>query len=201
MEPAISISYLAVRKWKNCQVLRVLVFFTFLSASSHDSFAQQRVLDVGIRVQKTINLYYENGLTIQYSSETLAAERVYFGLSYVSSRFGTAMGSNAIQQDNFLFSTSYFFRPEKLIRPLLRANIGYFRAPLEPVFDDLPQSSMLLSSEAGICIDPQLPLKITSSIGYNFITGDGLSGPGTLYPVFIQTSLSWDVFYKKGNRK
>lgn len=197
MESSISISFLAVRKWKNAHALRVFVFFSCFSGISYDSIAQQRVLDVGIRVQKAVNLYYENGFTIQYSSEALAEERVYFGLSYVSSRFGTAMGSNALKQDNFLFSTSYFFRPEKLIRPMLRANIGYFSAPLEPVFDDLPQSSMLLSSEAGLCIDPRIPLKITISAGYNFITGDGLSGPGTLYPAFIQTSLSWDVLFKK----
>lgn len=201
MESSMSISYLAVKKRKSIQLLAVFVFFTCLSAIPGSSFAQQRVLDVGIRVQKAVNLYYENGFTIQYSSDALAAERVYFGFSYVSSRLGTAIGSNAIQQDNFLFSTSYFFRPGHLIRPIVRLNTGYFSAPLDPIFDDLPQSSMLLSSEAGICIDPQVPLKITSSIGYNFITGDGINGPGTLYPAFIQTSLSWDVFYRKVNRK
>lgn len=179
----------------------VLILLGCLSCFPRHVYAQQRVLDVGIRVQKSINLYYENGLTLQYSSEALASERLYLGLSYVSSRLGTAIGSHAIRQDNFLFSTSFFFRPKRLIRPIIRANIGYFTAALDPVFDDLPQSSLLLSSEGGVCLDPKNPFKITASLGYNLITGDGSTGPGTLYPVFVQTSLSWDVFHKTGKRK
>lgn len=201
MEYASTLSCLVIRQWKNRQLQALFVVFVSFSLIPHSAIAQQRVLDVGIRLQKTVNLYYENGLSIQYSSDNLAAERLYFGISYVSSRLGTAIASNAIQQDNFLFSTSYFFRPEHLIRPMVRANIGYFNAPLNPIFDDLPQSSMLLSSEAGICIDPQNPFKVTTSLGYNFITGDGLSGPGTLYPAFLQATLSWDVFHQKANRK
>lgn len=182
-------------------LLPVLVLVCCLWGSSPQAYAQERVLDVGIRLQKTINLYYENGITLQYSADDLADERLYFGLSYISSRLGTAMDGNAVPQDNFLLSTSFFFRPRHLIRPLVRANIGYFRADLDPLFDELPQSSLLLSAEGGICIDPQHPFKINSTIGYNLITGDGVNGPGTLYPVFIQTSLSWDVFYKKGKRQ
>ena len=201
MKSAIQRHPVAARKYRSRQFLPVLVLLACIGSLPSHLYAQQRVMDVGIRVQKTVNLYYENGISLQYSSESLASERLYFGLSYVSSRLGTALGSNAIQQDNFLFSTSFFFRPKHLIRPIVRANIGYFKAALDPVFDDLPQSSLLLSPEAGICLDPRLPLKITSSIGYNLLTGDGMSRPGTLYPVFLQTSLSWDVFHKTGKRK
>lgn len=201
MEPAPTLSNLVIIKQRSRRTLATLSLFVCLSGIFTQAIAQQRVLDVGIRLQKTVNLYYENGITLQYSADELASERLYFSLSYVSSRLGTAMGSNAIPQDNFLFSTSFFFRPSRLIRPIVRTNIGYFRAELEEIFDDLPQNSLLLSSEAGICIDPKHPFKLTSSLGYNFISGDGLKGPGTLYPVFIQTSLSWDVFYHKGNKK
>lgn len=200
MESASPLPYRAAPQSAKRQLLHILLFASFLSFAPCYAQAQQRVLDVGIRLQKTINLYYENGLSIQYSSNKLAGERLYFGLSYISSRLGSAMASNAIRQDNFLLSGAYFLRPAKVLRPMFRASTGYFSAPLDPIFDDLPQSSMLLSTEAGLCIDPRNPLKITSSIGYNFITGDGLKGPGTLYPAFIQTSLSWDVFHNKATR-
>lgn len=181
-------------------LLPVLGILMSLMAITQDSFGQTKVLDVGIRVQKAVNLYYENGLTAQYSSDALANERLYFGLSYVSSRLGTAISSNAIKQDNFLFSTSFLFRPTALLRPLLRTNIGYFISELEEeIFEDLPSNSLLFSSEAGICLDPDSPLKLSASLGYNLITGDGTEGPGTIYPVFIQTSLTWDVF--QSNRR
>ena len=164
--------------------------------------AQNRVLDVGIRVQKTVNLYYENGITLQYSDDALVSERLYFGLSYVSSRLGSAMGSNAIKQDNFLLSASYLLRPGRLLRPLFSLHTGYFRASIgEPIFENIPNSSLLLSPGAGISLDPENPFKLSASLGYNLITGDGTKGPGTLYPVFLQTSLSRDIFQLKSIRK
>lgn len=184
----------AANHWK--QKLMLMAWLVSLSATGQSLMAQHRVLDVGIRIQKSIGLYYENGFMLQYSSDALAAEKLYFGLSFVSSRLGTALGTNAIKQDSYLLSTSYFFRPARLIRPLVRLNIGYFSADLEEaVFAPLPHASLLLSSEGGICIEPALPLKLTASLGYNLISGDGVNGPGTLYPLFIQTSLSWNIFY------
>lgn len=181
----------------------IFILATSLMGIIPGAFAQKsRVLDVGIRVQKSVNLYYENGFTVQYSDDALASERLYFGLSYVSSRLGSAIGSNALKQDNYLFSTSFFFRPNRLIRPLIRANIGYFIADIEEAFfDNIPDKSLLLSPEAGICLDPEFPLKFTASLGYNLITGDGIKGPGTLYPVFFQTSLSWDIFQIRGVKR
>lgn len=201
MESAFTPPYRAAPKPAGLRLLPILLFASLLSFAPAYAQAQRSVLDVGIRLQKAVNLYYENGLSAQYSSDALAGERLYLGFTYVSSRLGSAIGTNALQQDNFMLSGGYLFRPSRLIRPMLRLNLGYFSAPLDPVFDDLPQSSMLLSSEAGICFDPRSPLKINTSLGYNFISGDGLSGPGTLYPAFVQATLSWDVFHQKANRK
>lgn len=77
---------LALKQRKPWQLLSFLALLLCLSAISPQAFAQERVLDVGIRVQKTINLYYENGFTLQYTADQLASQRLYFGLSYVSSR-------------------------------------------------------------------------------------------------------------------
>ena len=166
---------------------------------AQSAFAQSSILDVGIRLQKTPNLYYENGISVNYSNKNLKPDRLYFGFSYVSSRLGTAVGSNAIKQDNFLISSAYSFRQKHALRPFVRANTGLFMASYgSAIFDDLPKKSLLLSADAGLSYKTRLPLKIATSLGYNLITGDGIKGPGTLYPVFYQLSLSWDIF---NNRK
>lgn len=155
------------------------------------------VLDVGVRLQKSIGLYAENGITAQYTNRHLAANRLYVGASYVTSRLGTALGTNAIKQDNLLLTASWHFRPKWLIQPVFKANAGYFKADYgSPIFDELPRSSLLASPEFGLCYCPDFPLKINASIGYNLLTGNGKSGPGTIYPVFVQISITWNILHK-----
>lgn len=174
-----------------------LIIFLFLS---NPVVSQEKDLDIGFRFQKSINLYYENGITIQYSDDRLLSKRLFVGFSYISSRLGTAMSSNAIKQDNFLVSGTWMFRPQRSIQPFVRLNTGYFIANYEdPAFDALPNSSVLLSPETGIGYKFNFPLKAGISLGYNVITGDGMEGPGTLYPLFIQTSITWNILAKNDN--
>lgn len=157
--------------------------------------AQSSVLDVGIRLQKDIGLYSENGISINFSDKNLMPDRLYFGFSYFTSRLGTAFNSNAIKQDNFLFSPAYYFRHNKVWRPFVKLNAGYFSADYgNPIFNLLPNKSLLLSPEGGISIQTHLPLKISVSLGYNLITSNGINNvPGTIYPFFYQLTLSWNI--------
>lgn len=174
----------------------IMLFFCFCF-SFQISFAQNQVLDVGVRLQKTVNLYYENGFTVQYANDLLLSGRLYLGATYVSSRFGSAFLSNALEQDNFFLSATYYFRPQRVIQPFIRLNTGYFISDLEEaIFEDLPNSSILLSPEFGVGVHTGTPLKINASFGYNTITGNGISGPGTLYPLFVQTSITWNLLKK-----
>ncbi|MDQ2719086.1 MAG: hypothetical protein M3Z26_04905 [Bacteroidota bacterium] len=171
------------------------VSILFLSFSMHFANAQSPVLDVGIRLQQTVNLYNKNGISVSYSFKAIKPDRLYFGFSYVTSRLGTAFHSNAIKQDNYLVSAAWYIRRKHVIRPFLRLNTGYFSANYgNKIFDVLPRKSILLSSDIGICFQTNSPIKISTSIGYNFITGNGLSGTGTLYPVFYQFTLSWNLY-------
>jgi len=175
-------------------------YILFISCSVHFANAQNSVLDVGLRLQKTVNLYSENGIAVSYSDKGLLPDRLYFGFSYVTSRLGTAFHSNAIKQDNYLVSAGWYFRRKHIIRPFGRVNTGYFSASYgDKIFDVLPRRSLLLSSDIGICFETHKPLKISTSLGYNFITGNGLKGPGTLYPVFYQLTITWNLFKYKTN--
>lgn len=172
----------------------------FLPAIGQNRSAQPSgaVLDVGIRLQKSINLYAENGVTVQYTNPKFASKRLYVGFSYVTSRLGTALSSNAIKQDNVLLTGSYYFWMKRQIRPVIKANVGYFMANYgNDLFNDLPRTSLLASPEFGFSYVPDFPLKINASIGLNLLTGNGITGPGTLYPVFVQTSITWDVLNKR----
>jgi len=176
-------------------VKRTCIVAALLLAVLNSANAQSSILDAGIRLQQTVNLYSENGIALSYSNKALLPDRLYFGFSYATSRLGTAFNTYAIKQDNYLVSAAWYFRENHVIRPFVRLNTGYFSADyVEAIFNVLPQSSLLLSSDFGICFQTGLPLKISTSLGYNFITGNGLSGPGTLFPVFYQLTLSWNIF-------
>jgi hypothetical protein len=173
-----------------------IAFLFILSVSP--TFAQDKFLLTGIRLQKTHNLYYENGVTFDYTQQKYLNTKIYIGFSYVTSRLGTALNSNAIKQDNYLIQVGYHFRKDKIICPVLQLNTGYFYADYgSPIFDVLPHSSMLLSFEPGIFLNFKYPVKSKLSLGYNFITGNGTSGPGTLFPLFFQCSIYYQFNLKE----
>jgi len=155
--------------------------------------SQTHELSVGFRVQKSVHLYWENGFSADYTNTQLHNNQIHIGFSYCTSRLGTAWHSNAIKQDNYLIYGAYQFRKEKVWQPLLKLNTGYFVSDMEfEIFEVLPHQSALLSLEGGIVIKPtNTPIKLNASLGYNFITGNGLSGPGTLYPLFYQFTLQY----------
>ena len=179
-------------------MLKPINIFIVLLFSIRSADAQSPVLDAGFRFQQTVNLYNENGIAMGYSNKRLKPERLYFGFSYVTSCLGTAFHSNAIKQNNYLVSAAWYFRRKHIIRPFGRLNTGYFSADYgHKIFDFLPRKSILLSADIGVYFETNLPLKISTSLGYNFITGNGLSGPGTLYLIFYQLTLSWNLFNHK----
>lgn len=156
------------------------------------------ILKGGIRIQKVQKLYWENGLTFDFASPKLAGNRIHIGASYASSRLGSAYKSNAIKQDNYLASAAYYFRHEKQLQPFTRINAGYFYADYEyAIFDVLPHNTYLLSVDAGMSYQFVLPFTVNASIGYNTHTGNGISGPGTLFPVYYQMSLYYTILKKK----
>jgi hypothetical protein len=154
-------------------------------------------LKIGLRMQKAQKLYWENGLAIDFTSPKIANNRIHLGFSYVTTRLGSAMGTNAIKQDNFLFNLGYYFRHQKKLQPFIRANTGYFYADYESdIFDNLSNTAVLLSIDTGVSYKFNTPITINLSAGYNLNTGTGVSGPGTLYPVFYQLSVFYTVFKK-----
>jgi hypothetical protein len=178
------------RRWIGKACLLYLLFSCFSTIPLHPVKAQAGSFDVGLRFQKTLNLYHENGLTAHYFSH----QRVAWGGSYVSSRLGSAIGSNAIKQDNLFLSGAYYFRPKRRLKSFIRANAGWFFADYEVnMFDQLPNTSPLLSVESGVSFPVFRAIHLNTSLGYNLITGNGFKRPGTLFPLFYQVSMNWRI--------
>ena len=178
------------------------ILFVCIIMCTHVTRAQNNILDVGVRLQQTINLYNENGFSLAWSPAKKRHDKLYLGFSYVTSRIGSAFNSNAIKQDNILVSAAWMLRRNRIIRPFGRLNTGLFNASYgSKLFDDLPSKSLLLSPDLGISFETNMPLKISTSFGYNLVTGDGLSGPGTLFPAYYQLTISWNVRQHAGSNK
>jgi len=153
--------------------------------------AKDEQLSIGFRLQQSIHMYNENGFTLEFTPKNLLNDQLSFGATYVSSRFGSAINSNAILQDNFVLHSTYVFSKSSF-SPLIRLNTGYCFADYESaLFDDIDASMPLLSLEAGARYTFDIPLKIQAGLGYNLITSDGSSGIGTVYPLFVQCTLLW----------
>jgi len=171
-----------------CRLFVFVLVFSFTSQKK--IIAQTQTISVGIRLQKSINFYLENGFSVYYNSDKILSDKILFGFHYVSSRLGSAINSNAIKQDRLFLSTHYMIRPKKKLNILTGIDLGYFHADYEePVFEDLQNQSLLLALEAGIRYNIIKRLSVNSTLGYNLITGDGTNGAGTLYPMYFQISL------------
>lgn len=154
-------------------------------------------LKVGIRTQKGQKLYWENGFTADFTSPKIMNNKVHLGFSYVTTRLGSAIESNAIKQDNYLLNFGYFFRNQKRLQPFTRLNTGFFYADYESdIFEELDNTALLLSIDAGVSYSFKAPITLHLSAGYNLTAGTGASGPGTLYPVYYQMSIFYTLFKK-----
>jgi hypothetical protein len=175
------------------KILSLLLPFLFFCVTVNAREPDTYELGVGVRIQKTEQLYWENGAAVDYTSGFLLHKQVHLKLSYVTSRLGNAFTGNAVKQDNYIVGADWHFRSTKAFQIFAGLNTGFFHADMETQqFNVLPHNSILFSLEAGLYYKFKFPLAAGLSAGYNLINGNGVSTPGTLFPVFYQLS----VFYR-----
>ena len=161
--------------------------------------AQAQSLNVGVRIQKTNEMYWENGISAQYSFAKFKPDQFFIGFDYVTSRLGTAYNSNAIKQDNFIFSGSWLFNKSKSYHFVTRLNLGYFYSDLEEdIFDEIPNTAFLFSPEIGFTYNlPKLPISLNLGAGYYIITEKEGYSPGTLQPLYFHLDIYYTLFKKR----
>jgi hypothetical protein len=149
-------------------------------------------LELGLLFQKSYHFYWENGITATYRSSFLMKNQLGLGFNFMSSRIGTAMGTNAIKQEQFLIFGQYDFRPGKSIRPFVQLNVGYIKAKYDQTyFSALPDQSMLTSVSVGVTGKVKENFVLKGSLGCNIISGNGESGLATIYPLIFQLSAQY----------
>lgn len=165
---------------------------------SFGMFAQK--LDVGIRIQKTHGMYWENGITAQYQFKEFKPNNFLVGFSYISSRFGTAMGSNALNQDSYIANATWLFG--KKVKPFKfygRLNLGYLTVEkVADIFADIPRSAFLFSPEFGLGYRfEKIPLNLNLGAGYYLFTGEDGQTPGTFMPLYYHLDIYYTINFSK----
>lgn len=159
--------------------------------------AQSQVLKVGMRIQKTHNMYWENGISIQYSFPKFKPNQFFVGFDFVTSRLGTVLKSNAIKQDSYLFSGSWLFNKSKPYHFVTRLNVGYFYSDLEEDFSEIPHTAFLFSPEVGFAYDfKDVPISLYVGSGFYIITAKEGYSPGTLQPLYYHLDIHYRLFKK-----
>lgn len=162
-------------------------------------FTQAQTLKVGVRLQKTQEMYWENGISSQYTFSKFKPNQFYVGFDYVTSRLGSAYNSNAIKQDTYLLSGSWLFNKSKPYHFVTRLNMGYFYSNLEEnIFKDIPNTSFLFSPEVGLTYDfKNAPISLNFGTGFYIITAKEGYSPGTLQPLYFHLDVYYTLFKKR----
>jgi len=152
---------------------------------------------VGLRTKKYVGFYYLNGISGDISFKKVMDHKLHFGFNVGSSLLGSGLGSNAVTATEVEVSVSRYYRVHKRLQPMLRLNVGYANAHYgDAIFDVLPQNDLLLSFETGVGYTlpfMQNKMKVLLSGGYNFISGNGITGLGTVYPVYGSLAFFWKM--------
>lgn len=141
-------------------------------------------------------MYWENGISAQYSFANFKPNRLFVGFDFVTSRLGTAMNSNALKQHSYIFSGSWYFFKNKPYHLIGRLNTGYLNTDLEyDIFDDLPSSAFLLAPELGFNYSPEkLPIAFNLGLGYYLNMQDEYKTPGTFQPLYYHLTAYYKLF-------
>lgn len=179
------------------KIIPILFVLSLFSTHSNAQLFQNYELGVGARIQKTEQLYWENGISTDFTSDFLLKKNIHVKLSYVTSRIGSAFNSNALKQDNFIIGADWRFRSSKRFQIFAGFNTGFFHADMENIqFYSLPHNSLTFGMETGLYYKFKFPLTASLSVGYNLINGDGIGTPGTLFPVYYQMSVFYNITKK-----
>lgn len=167
-----------------------LGFFSFISG-----FIYSQGFDIGPTLQKTHTLYWENGISAQYSFEKFKPKQFYLGAEFLSSSLGTAMGSNALDQHHYTLYGAWLSNADKPWHISSKLKLGYFSVDLEEeIFKDLPNSSIYISPEIGLAYDlPKLPIRVNLGLGYIVDFTVGGSSPGSLQPLHYNLRLLYQL--------
>lgn len=183
----------------------ILIFFitilTQLFAFSQDSSNTIKI-ELGLRTKKYVGFYWVNGLSAEFSTHKISSGSLHLGLNITSSYLGSAFRSNAIPTLETELSLIKYFRYSKSLQPITRLNFGFAKAFYGNDFSSIPSKSIVLSIETGLRYRLKNYLFASLYGGYNVITGNGINGLATIYPIYSGIGLNYFLATKpRSNQK
>jgi hypothetical protein len=169
----------------------ILFFFVFLTTNAQ-SIDTSSHFSAGIRLKKYVGFYWVNGLSGEWHSPKLLNNKLHLGINIATSKLGSALYSNALTTWETELSLLYYFRKAKPLHPIARINIGLASAQLGSSFSTLSSRTMLLSLETG-CHYTHKKYSYRLYGGYNLLTGNGISGLGTIYPIYAGVGIMYSL--------
>jgi len=171
--------------------LTTCVFLMFTHSISSD-LGQ---ISGGIKFQKTHYFHYENGFELAYTHQALWSERIQFGISYVTNRLGSKIGTTAEAQDYYHLLSGLYFRPGKYFDPFIQLNLGYYHYSINDEFekeigmdpqDFLDNNSPLFDLGFGMRSSFRRICSLYLGMGYRIIQSADL-----LYPLNFNFGISY----------
>lgn len=169
--------------------MKNIVYLFLLCATGSKVFANDSLFrfNAGLSYKKFAGFYTMTGLCAEFSHKQIAKNKLYFGLNVTSSLLGSAFNNNGIPVLATELYARYPFRHEKKLQPFVMLNTGYAKANYgSDKYKNLTSSSFILSPEAGISYKLPYNIQLQGSLAYQLISGDGINGPGFIYPVCFQ---------------
>lgn len=148
-------------------------------------------IELGLRTKKYVGFYWVNGLSAEFSTYKIAKGSLHLGVNLASSSLGSAFRSNAIPTLETELAIIKYFRYTKSFQPITRLNLGYSKAFYGKGFSNITSNSILCSIEAGFKYTIIKTVSANIYGGYNILTGNGINGLGTIYPIYSGVSLNW----------
>jgi hypothetical protein len=166
--------------------MKKIFFIVLIFASSFvegQSIDTNNTISAGIRLKKYTGFYWVNGVSGEFHSYKLLNNKLHLGLNIATSNLGTAFNSNALSTWETEISGIYYFRSSKKLNPIARVNVGIASVLLDNVYSSIPSRSFIASLETGLKYSIN-SFSIRLFGGYNFFSGNGITGLGTIYPIY-----------------
>jgi hypothetical protein len=172
-------------------IFLISIAHLYASANIRDSLQTFRA---GIALRKFVGFYWVNGVTAEWSPSILQKRRLSAGVTLIHSALGSAAGTRAIPLFNGEICLYWDPFRKAMFHPRAGMNVGYAKAWYGQEFEALASHALLFSIELGVSATVKKKFSGALTLGYNAITGDGLSGGGFIFPVFFQGKFLYRLF-------
>jgi hypothetical protein len=144
----------------------------------------------GLSFKKFAGFYSMGGVCAEVSGARMGKGQLFLGLNVTSSSLGSAFLNNGIPVIASEVYGRWAFLKQKRVQPFVMLNVGCAKAfPGSDKYNSITTSALLVSPEAGVACRISSHISAQGGLGYHLTSGNGLKGPGFIYPVCFQLRL------------